>query len=51
MLVGVRPWSIVHGLASLWISGWLSGRVDSTDIDQLARDVSELFVDSVLRRR
>ena len=51
MLVGVSAWSIVHGLASLWISGWLAGRVDSTDIDQLAADVSEFFVDSVLRRR
>ncbi|MGB9112677.1 MAG: TetR/AcrR family transcriptional regulator [Acidimicrobiales bacterium] len=51
MLVGVSAWSIVHGLASLWISGWLAGRVDSTNIDQLAADVSDLFVDSVLRRQ
>jgi len=51
MLVGVSAWSTVHGLASLWISGWLTGRVDSTDIDVLAASVSELFVDSVLRRR
>ena len=49
MLVGVSAWSTVHGLASLWISGWLTGRVDSTDIDTLAANVSELFVDSVLR--
>lgn len=51
MLVAVSAWSIVHGLASLWISGWLTGRIDSTDIDVLASNVSELFVDSVLRRR
>jgi len=51
MLVGVSAWSTVHGLASLWISGWLTGRVDSTDIDVLAANVSELFVDSVLRHR
>ena len=49
-LVGVSAWSIVHGLASLWISGWLTSRVDSIDIETLAANVSELFVDSVLRR-
>ena len=49
MLVAVSAWATVHGLASLWISGWLTGRVDSTDIDTLAANVSELFVDSVLR--
>jgi len=49
MLAGVSAWSTVHGLASLWISGWLTGRGDSTDLDTLAANVSELFVDSVLR--
>jgi AcrR family transcriptional regulator len=48
ILVALSAWSIVHGLASLWISGQLQGRIAETDIDALARSVSQLFVDSVL---
>jgi AcrR family transcriptional regulator len=51
MLVTVTAWSMVHGLASLWISGRLADRVGATDPDQLSVAVSELFVDAVLRRR
>jgi AcrR family transcriptional regulator len=51
MLVAVSAWSIVHGLASLWISGRLVGRINASHSDMLAADVSELFVDAVLRHR
>jgi AcrR family transcriptional regulator len=51
MLVAVSAWSIVHGLASLWISGRLVGRINASRSDRLAADVSELFVDAVLRQR
>jgi AcrR family transcriptional regulator len=51
MLVGVTAWSMVHGLASLWISGRLADRVEATDPDRLAAAVSGLFVEAVLRRR
>lgn len=50
-LVAVAAWSIAHGLASLWISGRLVGRIGANDADQLAAAVSELFVEAVLRRR
>jgi AcrR family transcriptional regulator len=49
MLVAVSAWSIVHGLACLWISGQLSERIETTSVDALAADVSELFVAEVLR--
>jgi AcrR family transcriptional regulator len=48
ILVALAAWSIVHGLASLWISGQLEGRIAQTDIDELASSVSQLFVDAVL---
>ena len=47
-LVALGAWSIVHGLASLWISGQLEGRIAQTDVEVLARSVSQLFVDAVL---
>jgi len=49
MLVAIAAWAIVHGLASLWISGRLADRAGTTDAEQLAAAVSELFVDGVLR--
>ena len=48
MVVALAAWSIVHGLASLWISGQLQGRIAETDIESLARSVSRLFVEAVL---
>lgn len=48
-VVSVAAWSIVHGLAALWISGRLSERIEETDPQRLAARVSRLFVDAVLR--
>jgi AcrR family transcriptional regulator len=50
-LVAVAAWSIVHGLASLLISGRLAGRTGTSSADALASEVSDLFVDAVFRTR
>ena len=50
-IVAIAAWSIVHGLATLWTSGWLVGRSPIDDPDQLAAQVGDLFVDAVLRGR
>jgi AcrR family transcriptional regulator len=49
VLVAVAAWSIVHGLATLWISGWLEGRAGGAGPQELAAQVSELFVAAVLQ--
>ena len=48
--VAVSAWSLVHGLAALWISGRLGERIREKDPYRLADKASRLFVDSVLRR-
>jgi len=48
-VVAVSAWSMVHGLAALWISGGLAERIREQDPHRLARRVSRLFVDSVVR--
>jgi AcrR family transcriptional regulator len=48
-VVAVSAWSMVHGLAALWISGRLGERIREKDPNRLAARVSRLYVDSVLR--
>jgi AcrR family transcriptional regulator len=48
-VVAVSAWSMVHGLAALWISGRLGERIREKDPNRLAERVSRLYVDSVLR--
>jgi AcrR family transcriptional regulator len=48
--VAVSSWSLVHGLAVLWISGRLGERIADTEPDRLAARVSKLFVDAVVRQ-
>lgn len=50
-LAAVSSWSIVHGLAMLWLSGRLAQRAPSNDPDRIAGAVSRLFVDAVIRRK
>lgn len=50
-VVTVAAWSIVHGLATLWTSGWLAGRSPVDDPNQLAALVGDLFVGAVMRGR
>jgi AcrR family transcriptional regulator len=47
-LVAVSAWSLVHGLAALWISGRLTGRIAEHDPRRLAAAVSNLFTEAVL---
>src|ERR1700694_1581169 len=48
-VVAVSAWSMVHGLAALWISGRLGERIREKDPNRLADRASRLYVDSVLR--
>jgi AcrR family transcriptional regulator len=48
-LVTLAAWSLVHGLATLWTSGWLVGRPPCEDAEILAARVGDLFVDAVVR--
>ncbi len=50
-LVQVGAWSMVHGLSKLLASGSLQRRMDPTDldVDVLARALTRLYADSVLR--
>ena len=50
-VVAVSAWSLVHGLAALWLSGRLSERIAEQDPHRLAAAVAELFVDAVLPPR
>jgi AcrR family transcriptional regulator len=49
-VVATAAWSLVHGLASLWLSGRIQDRTGATDARGLAKAVTELFVDKMLRR-
>jgi AcrR family transcriptional regulator len=49
-LVSLAAWSLVHGLATLLISGRIADRIDEKDPYQLAVQVSQLFVERVLTR-
>jgi AcrR family transcriptional regulator len=44
-------WSLVHGLAALWLSGRMQERTGASDADAFAAAVTTLFVDKVMRRR
>ena len=49
MLVAASAWSLVHGLASLWLSGRVQARTGVSDAAALADAVTRLFVNRVLR--
>jgi len=44
----VAAWSLVHGLATLWISGRLTGRIAEPDPNRLAEAVTTLFVERIM---
>ena len=47
-VVTVSAWSLVHGLATLWIGGRLGERTTEPDPQRLAAVVTDLFVETVL---
>jgi AcrR family transcriptional regulator len=51
MLVAASAWSIVHGLAALWLSGRIQARTGAADPDAIVKDVTRLFVASVMKTR
>lgn len=50
-VVAVAAWALVHGLATLWISGRVAPRIVERDPDRLAASVTSLFVERILPRR
>jgi AcrR family transcriptional regulator len=48
-IVAVAAWSMMHGLAALWIGGRLQGRLSIDDSEVVAGEVARLFVERVLR--
>jgi AcrR family transcriptional regulator len=46
--VAAAAWSLVHGLASLWLSGRIQARTGARDAATLARTTTRLFVDSIM---
>jgi AcrR family transcriptional regulator len=50
-LAATAAWSIVHGLAALWLSGRLGERISERDPDRLGEKVARLFVDAILRKK
>lgn len=51
VVAAAAAWSLVHGFASLWLSGRLQERTAATDADALAAAVTGFFVDGVIRKR
>ena len=49
LVTATAAWSLVHGLATLWLSGNLQARTATTDPNQLADAVTQLFVSTVMR--
>jgi AcrR family transcriptional regulator len=50
VIVATAAWALAHGLASLWLSGRIQARTGETDAVALARSVTDLFVNRVVRR-
>lgn len=50
LIAAVSAWALVHGLATLWISGHMQERTVASEPDRLAEAVTALFVSSVMRR-
>jgi AcrR family transcriptional regulator len=50
LVAAASAWSLVHGLATLWISGQMQQRTRATDPHAFADAVTSLFVSSVMRR-
>jgi AcrR family transcriptional regulator len=49
MVVAASAWSIVHGLASLWLSGRIQARTGVANADAIADAVTHLFVTRLLK--
>jgi hypothetical protein len=50
IVVAAAAWSLVHGLASLWLSARMHQRTGARDAGRLTASVAKLFVDGVMRQ-
>jgi AcrR family transcriptional regulator len=50
-VAAAAAWSLVHGLATLWLSGRLQPRTGATDPNELAHAVTHLFVTALMDSR
>lgn len=50
-VAAAAAWSLVHGLATLWLSGRLQARTGGSDPHQLADAVTRLFVTTLMDAR
>jgi AcrR family transcriptional regulator len=50
-IAAAAAWSLVHGLATLWLSGRLQARTGGTDPHQLTDAVTHLFVSTLMSAR
>jgi AcrR family transcriptional regulator len=48
-IVAASAWSLVHGLAALWLGGRMQHRTGLRDVDGLSAGVTDLFVKSVMK--
>jgi AcrR family transcriptional regulator len=51
LVAAASAWSLVHGLAALWIGGGMQRRTGAADPNAMADAVTQLFVSSVMKRR
>jgi AcrR family transcriptional regulator len=51
VVAAAAAWSLVHGLATLWLSGRLQARTGASDPNLLADAVTQLFVTAVMGAR
>lgn len=49
LLVTTAAWSLVHGLASLWLSSRIQARTGATDAEELTKATTHLFVRAMIR--
>ncbi len=50
-VAAAAAWSLAHGLSTLWLGGRLQTRTGSTDPDQLADAVTQMFATAIMSAR
>jgi AcrR family transcriptional regulator len=49
IVIAASAWSLVHGLATLWLSGRMQDRTGASDADALTAAMTRSFVDKMMR--
>jgi hypothetical protein len=50
VVTAASAWSLVHGLATLWLTGRMQERTRASDVHELTEAVTSLFVAGVMKR-